>query len=324
MTHPQAGLLDPAAKKLMGLLSRLRTPGYETMTPETARIAAAQAVRNAPLPKVSVGGVEDLSFNTGEYALRARIYRPLTKPSATAGPALIYFHGGGWVLGDLDSHDHLCRSLVRSAGITVVSIDYPLSPKFQFPYPLLASAAAVRWVFEQAETLNLDPTRIGLAGDSSGGNLVAALALMARDKELPSPRVQCLLYPCLDLTMSLASYGLTLEGLPFSAKTMGWFINLYAPQTTDRNDWRASPLFARDVSGTAPAYVMTVGFDVLRDEGRAYANKLTQAGVPVVEKHFPGQIHAFLTMPNVLPTAYEAIADLGEFLVVNLCDFPST
>ncbi len=322
MNNRQGGLLDPAAQKLLDLLSRLRVPGYETMTPEVARATAAQAVRNAHLPNVSVGAVEEYAFDAEGYSLRVRIYRPLGTPATAAVPAVVFFHGGGWVLGDLDSHDHLCRSLVRSAGVAVVSVDYPLAPETPFPGPLLASAAAVRWVFDQAETLNLDATRIGLVGDSSGGNLVASLALMARDGDVPTPRVQCLLYPCLDLTMSGASYGLSLDGMSFSSDTMKWFIEHYAPVPADRHDWRASPLLAADVSGVAPAYVMTAGFDVLRDEGRAYAKKLGDAGVPVSEKFFAGQIHSFLTMPNVLPTAYEAIADLGEFLVGNLCDYP--
>lgn len=318
MTNPQIGQLDPAAKKLMELLSRLRAPGYETMTAAAARAAAARAVVGANLPKVSVGSVRDLMLERDGYSIRARLYHPVGQSADKASAALVFFHGGGWVLGDLASHDHLCRSVVRSAGIAVMSVDYPLAPEVRFPDTLLAVSAAWRQVHDQAGALSLDRARIGLAGDSAGGNLAAALALMARDGLLPAPKVQCLLYPCLDLRAAQPSYGLTMEGLPFSAATLRWFIDQYAPDPADRLDWRASPLLAADVSGVAPAYVMTAGFDVLRDEGRAYAKRLADASVPVTEKYFPGQIHSFLTMPNVLPTAYEAIADLGEFLVVNL------
>ena len=231
---------------------------------------------------------------------------------------MIFFHGGGWVIGGPDSHDHLCRSVVRGADVTLISLDYPLSPEAKFPRTLDLCAETVRWIFDNADGLGIDPARVAFSGDSAGGNLAAVLALMARDGDLPRPRAQALFYPVTDLTMSQPSYGIDFPGMPVSARTMAWFIDHYLETPDQARDWHASPLLAPSFADVAPAFVMTAGCDVLCDEGRAFAAKLAEAGTEVTEAHFPGQIHPFLTLPHVLPRSYAAIEAGTDFLVRHL------
>lgn len=308
MPHPPPGPLDPDARAVIDRVSALNAPGYETMAPKTARIVAAHLRRNAAYPTVRVGTVQD--FDLGP--LRARHYQPFTRKPGGA-PALVYFHGGGWVLGDLDTMDHLCRSLVRQAGIDVISVAYPLSPESEFPTTVDACAAAVRSVFD-AE-LGLDRSRIAVGGDSAGGNLAAVLALMSRDGSLPELRAQCLIYPALDVR----TVGAATSTMFMRPETMEWFSTNYLGAEGDAADWRASPLLAPDVTGLPATYVLTAGHDVLRDQGLDYAARLRLAGVTVVSRDYAGQIHNFVAMPYAIPTAHAAIADIAEFLVDHLC-----
>lgn len=306
MPHPPPGPLDPDARVVIDRLNALNAPGYETMPPKTARAIAAHLRRNAPYPRVRVGAVRDIDLD----GLRARHYRPFEQRQKA--PALVYFHGGGWTLGDLDTMDHLCRSLVRQAGVNVISVDYPLSPESRYPATVAACAAAVGAVF--AADLGLDHDRIAVGGDSAGGNLAAVLALMARDGAVPKLRAQCLIYPALDLTVS---GGTTTATMFMRPETMDWFSRNYLGPEGDAGDWRASPLRG-DPSGLPASYVLTAGHDVLRDQGLDYVARLRQAGVTVVGRDYPGQIHNFVAMPYAIPTAHAAIADMAEFLVEHL------
>ena len=309
--------LDADAAALLDMFAKAQVPAMESMSPADARAAGDQRRAAANLPCPTIGAVSDLAAGgSGSAPLGLRIYRPLL--GKTPSPAVIFFHGGGWVIGGPDSHDHLCRSVVRGADVTLISLDYPLSPEAKFPRTLDLCAETVRWIFDNADGLGIDPARVAFSGDSAGGNLAAVLALMARDGDLPRPRAQALFYPVTDLTMSQPSYGIDFPGMPVSARTMAWFIDHYLETSDQAHDWHASPLLAPSFAGVAPAFVMTAGCDVLCDEGRAFAAKLAEAGAEVTGAHFPGQIHPFLTLPHVLPRSYAAIEAGVEFLVRHL------
>ncbi|MEO8242237.1 MAG: alpha/beta hydrolase [bacterium] len=318
MTHPPTGPLDPDARVVIDRLNALNAPGYETMPPQTARAIAAHLRRNAAYPTVKVGAVRDFDLASDARPLRARHYRPLMQQTGSA-PALVYFHGGGWTLGGLDTMDHLCRALVRQAGVDIVSVEYPLAPESRFTATVAVCAGAVRKIFAMAGELGLDPGRVALGGDSAGGNLAAVLALTARDGGLPAVRAQCLIYPALDLRRSTVVSGVTNSTLFMRPETMDWFTGNYLGPGGDASDWRASPLLANDLTGLPPSYVLTAGHDVLRVQGLDYVARLKSAGVLVIGRDYPGQIHNFIAMPYAIPTAHAAIADIAEFLVEYLC-----
>ncbi len=316
MPYPPLGPLDPDARTVVDRLNALNAPGYEEMPPIAARAIAAHLRRNAPYPQVKVGAVRDIGLASGAGPIRLRHYRPFTQ--VKAAPTLVYFHGGGWVLGDLDTMDHLCRALVRQAGIDVVSVDYPLAPESPFQATVASCAAALRAIFQQAGALGLDPDRIALAGDSAGGNLAAVLGLMARGGELPKIKAQCLIYPALDLRPA-AVRATAPADLFLRPQTMAWFTRCYLGPEGDAGDWRASPMLAPDLSGLPPSYMLTAGHDILRHQGLDYVARLQAAGVTVIGRDYPGQIHNFVAMPYAIPTAHAAIAEIAEFLIVHLC-----
>ncbi len=312
MPLPPAGPLDPDARTVIDRLNALNAPGYESMPPKAARAIAAHLRRNAPYPKVRVGAVEGIDLGP----LKGRHYKPFLRQ--TPAPTLVFLHGGGWVLGDLDTMDHLCRALVRQAGVDVISLDYPLAPESRCPATVEACAAALRAVFDRAGALGLDRERIAVGGDSAGGNLAAVLALMGRDDAVPKVRAQVLIYPALDLRKG-ADPGPAVNTMFMRPETMDWFTANYLGPEGNAADWRASPLLVPDVAGLPPTYVLTAGHDVLRGQGLDYAERLKDAGVTVVRRDYPGQIHNFVAMPYAIPTAHAAIADIAEFLVDHLC-----
>ena len=262
----------PTRKRLLDMIRAARRPPIEALTPEEAR-AVFQAGRAAVAPPPQdVAEVRDLACPgpLGDIALRA--YRPLGTQATEVLPALIYFHGGGWVLGDLESHDAVCRHYANAARCRVVSVDYRLAPEHKFPAAVDDSAAATRWIIGQAAALGINPARVAVGGDSAGGNLAAVLSLMSRDRDLPRLAFQLLVYPATDMTMTLPSSRHVDVGI-VTSKTMKWFIDHYLRGAPDRTDWRASPLRAADLAGTAPALVLTCTHDPLLDEGLAYARR---------------------------------------------------
>lgn len=318
MRPPQTTTLDPDARTVIDRMNALNAPGYEAMPPAAARAIAAQLRKNTPVPRLRVGAVDDIDLAAGTTTMKARQYRPFRPRPQGGAAAMIFLHGGGWTLGDLDTMDHLCRSLVRQAGIDVISLDYPLAPETRFPDTPQLCARAVRSIFDRTAALGLDPARIAIGGDSSGGNLAAVLALMARQGELSGFRAQCLIYPALDLRARDTAGDPPPDTVFLRAETMDWFLDNYLGPATPEN-WRASPLLAPDLSGLPPSYVLTAGYDVLRGAGLAYVERLQKAGVTTIARDFPGQIHNFIAMPHAIPTAYAAIADIAEFLVEHLC-----
>ena len=302
--HP----LDPDARYLLQLAAEAGYPPFEALSPAQARKAYAASWSAMQTSGGDVASVIDREISGPAGPLTVRIYRGQGTDDRASLPCMLYLHGGGWVIGNLESHDRLCRRIANRAGICVVAVDYRLAPEHPFPAAPDDAAATLRWMASQAAALRIRPDRIAVGGDSAGGNLAAALALMARDGSVPGLVLQALLYPVLDLTASSDSYRRVTSGVPLTAATMHYFISHYTPRAEDRLDWRASPLHAPSVADTAPALVLTVAHDPLCDEGRAYAQRLDDAGVRVSAIHCNDQMHGLLTQGRMVP-AGDVIAD---------------
>jgi acetyl esterase len=222
-------------------------------------------------------------------------------------PVLTFYHGGGYVIGDLDTHDYVCRKIANSVGCAVISVDYRLAPEHKFPAAVDDAAAALRWIVDQADFLQIDPTRVAVGGDSAGGNLAANMAHMARDGKVPQIVFQLLIYPGTDMSMSQPSYQRDFSKFPLSIEACRYFLGHYLRDEEDKVDWRASPLHAPNFKGLAPALVLTAGYDPLADEGLAYAKKLEESGVSVTVVHMSDQMHGFLTMGKIVRAADTAL-----------------
>ena len=305
---------DPDVQLILEMIRLAGRPPFEALTPDEARQAymASRAVLT-PDPQ-PVAETRDLACPGPHGDIALRYYRPAgTEPGQTL-PALVYFHGGGWLLGGLDSHDSVCRHFANAARCAVVSVDYRMAPEHKFPAAVDDSEAATRWIVAHAATLGIDPARVAVGGDSAGGNLAAVLALMARDGTLPPLAFQLLVYPATDMAMTTISSQTITQAVPLTSKTMKWFIDHYLRGPGDITDWRASPARAADLSDTAPALVLTCACDPLRDEGIDYARRLEREGVRVTHLHFSDQIHGFMSMGRIIRTAGVAIDMMARVL----------
>src|SRR5215831_6728271 len=286
--------LDPQAQRILDAMAALNLPPTEQMTPTEAR--ESMRARTAALgPVEDVARIDDhrVSVDTGEIAVRC--YTPAGRGPL---PAYVYFHGGGWVIGDIETHDGICRSLANASGCVVASVDYRLAPEHKYPVAVEDAFAATRWVAREAARLGVDGGRIAVGGDSAGGNLAAAVALMARDGDGPPLALQVLVYPVTHHSFDTPSYREHAEGYLLTRSAMRWFWNHYLPRQEDGLEPLASPLLSRSLHGLPPALVITAEYDPLRDEGEAYAARLREAGVPVTVTRYPGMIHGFLRMIN--------------------------
>lgn len=239
--------------------------------------------------------VTELTVRGADGQLGARLYVPRSAPQ-THGGLLVFLHGGGWVVGDLDSHDAYCRELADEAGVRILSVDYRLAPEAEAPVAAEDALAAFEWAVEHAEDLGADPARIGVGGDSAGGNLAAVVAQLCVRRGLPAPALQLLIYPAVDLAGRRPSRDLFGEGFYLSDEDINWYRDLYTPDPAIRPDPIVSPIRAGDLSGLAPAYVVTAGFDPLRDEGDEYAARLAAAGVQVEHVRERGMVHGFASI----------------------------
>jgi acetyl esterase len=298
--------LDPDAATLLAMIRAAGRPPFETLSPAEARRAfAAGRVATAPEPQ-DVAEVRDLACPGPRGDIRLRAYRPLGSTAQEVLPALVYFHGGGWLLGDLDSHDAACRHYANGARCRVVSVDYRMAPEHKFPAAVDDSAAATKWTVDNAGALGIDRARVAVGGDSAGGNLAAVLALMARDGHLPPLVFHLLVYPATDMAMVTRSSQTISEGI-LTTKTMKWFIDHYLRAPGDVIDWRASPLRAVDLSGAAPALVLTCSYDPLCDEGIDYARRLEREGVRVTHLHFSDEPHGFVGQGKIIRAGNTAL-----------------
>jgi acetyl esterase len=305
-------VLDPDSAAVYKAFLEANRPPYENGTPAQARemYLAARFVSNPEPPELE--SAKDFSIPAPHGAIPARIYTPkqLRKKDGLA-PCLVFFHGGGWVIGNLDSHDVVCRKLAHEGELIVISIDYRLAPEHQFPAAVEDALTATQWIADNARQLGIDAGRLIVGGDSAGGNLAAVTALAARDAG-PKLAGQLLIYPATDFAMDTPSHREPETSILLTHSVVRWFCNHYLGGA-DINDWRASPSRAK-LSGLPPAYVLVAGADPLRDEGNAYAERLKQAGVPVAYRFFPGQFHGFFTMGKLLNQANIAASEISAWL----------
>ena len=303
--------LDPDAQTILDMVREAGRPAFETLTPAEAR-ALYKAGREAlAAPPMAVAEIRELSMPGPGGPLPLRLYRGADYPGL---PGLIFFHGGGWVIGDIETHDSVCRHLAHAAGCAVVSVDYRLAPEAKFPAAFDDAVAATEWVAENAASLGIDRDRLAVGGDSAGGNLAAAVALLARDRGGPRLSFQMLIYPATDLGALFDSQVRFGEGYLLTRATMRWFIDQYLNDPTEAADWRASPLRAADLAGVAPAFVLTAGYDPLCDEGEAYARRLQEYGVAVQHRRIADQIHGFCTMGKIIRAAHSALDEAAAAL----------
>lgn len=299
--------LHPQARALIDLMAERAVPPTHTLAPAEAR--ATYLARRSYTQPEPPAVAEVRALHAGNIPLRA--YRPLGAPTGATLPALVFFHGGGWVIGDLDTHDTLCRELANGSGCAVVAVDYRLAPEHRFPAAFDDALAATRWVAHHAAELRIDPERLAVGGDSAGGNLAAAVALAARDgADGLGPLAiafQLLIYPAVDMRRGHPSHQTNAQGYVLTADTMDYFIGHYLPDAAAATDWRASPLLAPHHAGLPPALVLTAGYDPLCDEGLDYARVLSGAGNTVSCVCFNRQIHGFILMGRVLDEANTAV-----------------
>jgi acetyl esterase len=297
--------LDPQARLMIERTQALNLPPVGQMTPAEARESVRQ--RSAALPREDVASVRDHRVPVTGGTILVRVYTP--RGSAPL-PALVYFHGGGWVTGDVETHEGICRTLANAAGCVVASVDYRCAPEFAYPTAAEDCFAATRWVVDSARALGVDARRLAVCGDSAGGNLAAAVALMARDRGGPKIALQVLVYPITDCDFERPSYRENAEGYLLTADSMRFYWDQYVPNPADRIQPYVSPIRAASLAGLPAALVITAEYDPLRDEGEAYARKLADAGVPVTQSRYPGMIHAFFRFTNVMDSARAAVAEV--------------
>ena len=306
--------LDPDAQILLDAMIKANRPAFETLTPPQARqqMREVRALLKQPVPDVAE--VRDLAATGPHGDIPMRLYRAKEAKSGDMQPALVFFHGGGWVFGDIETHDNLCRALANSADCTVLSVDYRLAPERKFPVAADDCWAAFTWTHANAARLSIDPARLAVGGDSAGGNLAAVVAMLAQRAGAPRIACQILLYPVADLAMNTDSYKQLGTGYNLTAGAMMWFRDLYLNNANEIADWRASPILATNIAGLPPTYVAVAGCDPLHDEGVAFAKLLEGNNVSVTLRNFPGQMHGFASMSGFLKAADEVIADVGTAL----------
>jgi acetyl esterase len=301
-------VLHPRAKVLLQLIEERGIPPTHTQTPAAARqfYRERRYLTQPEAPAVAL--VQDLVATVAHGSIALRLYRPAGSALDTLLPALVYFHGGGWVIGDLDTHDVLCRELANGSGCCVVSVDYRLGPEHRFPAAVDDCIAATTWTQRNAAALGIDATRLAVGGDSAGGNLAAVVAIAVRDAGEVALDYQLLIYPATDMRRGAASHKSNAQGFLLTADTLAYFHEHYLADQSRDTDWRASPLLHEDLGKLPPALVLTAGYDPLRDEGLAYAQRLSDAGNRATHICFERQIHGFITMGRVIDEANAAVA----------------
>jgi acetyl esterase len=293
-------MLDPQARALIDLMIERKVPPVHTLAAPEAR-AMYRDRRSFTQPEApAVAEVREL---TADGTMALRLYRP----ASGVLPLLVYFHGGGWTIGDLDTHDVVCRQLANASGCAVLSVDYRLAPEHVFPAAVDDCIAATRYARREAAALGIDASRIAVGGDSAGGNLAAVVAIAEREAGTPLA-FQLLIYPGIDARCGAPSHTSNGQGYLLTADSIAYYRGHYIPDPSQWTDWRASPLLAADLRKLPPALVLTAGYDPLRDEGLQYADALSQAGNRVQYICFERQIHGFITMGRVIDEANTAIA----------------
>ena len=304
--------MEPKAQLVSEFITSIRVPGYQP-TPEEARAQLARMVALMERPHGPLPRKENLTIPGPAGALPARLYAP--RPASDGPlPVVAFFHGGGWIQGDLESHDAFCGKLAERADCLVVATEYRLAPEHKFPAGVEDCLAAYRWIVANAGDLGGDPARVAVAGDSAGGNLAAVVAQRIKLEGGPMPAAQVLIYPATDLHFDSASHQEMADDAVLPHDRMQFYLDWYLRGEEDKDDPMASPALSEDLSGLPPALVIACGFDPLRDEAHDYADRLTAAGVETSYREWPGQIHAFTILTAVIPQGEQAIDETAIWL----------
>jgi len=303
--------LDPQVQALLDQMAALNGPPIHTLTPELVRVEIKMQLANAPGEPEPVAQVVNRTIPGPAGEIPVRIYIP-----AGSGPfpALVFFHGGGWVICDLDTHDSLCRSLCNGAGCVVVSVDYRLAPEHKFPAAPEDCYTATQWVAGHAAEINANPGKLAIGGDSAGGNLTAVVAQMARDQIGPRLALQLLIYPATDFTFDGPSIHENGQGYFLTTDDMHWFTGYYLNSDADKKNPLASPMQSANLRDLPPALVITAEYDPLRDEGEAYGKRLKEAGVPITLSRYNGVIHGFLSLEPLTEKGKQAREECAQAL----------
>ena len=302
--------LDPQVRAFLDEFNALNAPPFETLTPEEAREMAVAEIEVLGMPQ-AVAEVRDFTVPGPAGKIPVRLYKP-ENAGDDLFPVFVYYHGGGWVVCDLDTHDMYCRQVANAVGCAVVAVDYRLAPEHKYPAAAEDSYAATKWVAENASTFGGDQARLAVGGDSAGGNLAAAVCLMARDRGRFMPIHQILVYPVIDYDFDRPSYRENAEGYLLTKSAMRWFWECYLERAEDGHQPYASPIRAETLIGLPPALVITSEYDPLRDEGEAFAARLGESGVPVELTRYDGMIHGFIRRTAIFDqakTAQKQVAD---------------
>ncbi|HEY1996758.1 alpha/beta hydrolase [Paraburkholderia sp.] len=311
--------LNPKIEQVLDMIARARRPPYHQLTAQQARASYETSAPILEIPGAPMFSVEDLAVPTRDGAsIRVRLYQPVEPSWAEPAPALVYYHGGGFTVGSVATHDALCRMFARDAQCAVLSVDYRLAPEHKFPTAVNDAFDALSWLHANAALYGVDPGRIALGGDSAGGTLATVCAVEARDAGLPRLALQLLIYAGTSGHQQTESHARLADGYLLSGATIQWFFEQYLREPGDRDDWRFAPLDgtrgAPDFHGVAPAWIATAQYDPLHDEGVAYAAKLRAAGNVVTLKDYAGMIHEFFKMGGYVPEVAQAHADAAQAL----------
>ena len=304
--------MDPKAQLVGQFSQSIRVPG-QVPTPEEGRAQTRRMVELMDAPGPTTVATEDRTIPGPAGDLPVRIYTP-AGGSGRPLPVLCFLHGGGWVQGDLETHHHACLKLVDRAGCLIMAVDYRLAPEHKFPAAVEDCLAAYRWLTRNAAEIGGDPARVGVGGDSAGGNLAAVVSQQTAAAGEQAPACQVLIYPATDFTMSTPSHNELREAYIIPRDRMDWYAAQYLNDPSEMTDLRVSPLLAEDLSGQPPTLMLTGGFDPLRDEGRQYADRLSAAGIPVTRLDYDGQIHAFVILTAVIPEGDRALSQIADYL----------
>ena len=304
-------VMDPKAQIVGEFVKSVRVPGYFPPLPELRQqLRTMVTLMDEPAP--ALPRIEDIRIPGVAGEIPARVYAPHT--TRALSPAVAYFHGGGWVQGDLETHHGLCARLALHGDALVVAIDYRLAPEHKFPAGVEDAFAAYRWLRAHGRELGADTTRVAVAGDSAGGNLSAVVSQLAASAGLPVPTCQVLIYPALDASLDTESHRELADAHVIPRERIVWYMAQYLGADADTVDPRVSPLRAKRLAGQPPTMIVTAGFDPLRDEGHAYAEALRRAGVDVVYREYPGQIHAFVSLTKAIPQGLTCTLEVAEYL----------
>ena len=303
--------MDPKAQIVGEFVKSIRVPGFFPPLPELRQqLRVMVSLMDEPAP--ALPRIEDIRIPGPAGEIPARVYS--ASAAKTPQPTVAYFHGGGWVQGDLETHHGLCARLAKHAGVLVVAVDYRLAPEHKFPAAVEDCLAAYRWLRTKGRDVGADLSRVAVAGDSAGGNLSAVVSQLAASAGVPAPTCQVLIYPAVDFSLETSSHRELADGHVIPRDRILWYMEQYLKSDADKSDRRASPLRAPSLEGQPPAMIVTAGFDPLRDEGRAYGDRLREAGVDVVYREYPGQIHAFVSLTKAIPQGMACTLEIAQYL----------